>query len=476
MEKRKQQKIQLELQIILAVVASLHYPNCDEIKMSKSRLLFLTRLAGVLVLSLAFLFQPVPSFAQSTQVGVTSIERYTLPTIKLRTAQERALPGAVRDDRGLHLGGIFSGLYHAPGEPENVFYAIADRGPNSRIDVGNERRRTFPVPDYNPTIYKLSVTGDRIEIIDRTPILTTSNQPVTGLPNTDNDEVPYSYDGQTRLQINPNGLDPEGLARATDGTFWIGDEYGPSVVQVAPDGKVLHRLIPKGEISSNTNVRSVLPAIYAKRRLNRGFEGLTISQDGKSLFIALQSPLDFPTKKIGRASRQIRLLVVDTQKLLPVAEYVYVAESARSFGATKQGKLKIGDLAFVNPTTLLVVERTNKVARIYQVDLSSATNILETRWSDPQNTTEVLEALTPGQLAANGMTPVSKSLVVDLSQIPEIPKKIEGLTIVNPKAIALGNDNDFGFDRFDANGRAVNNTIPSQLLILRLSQALPLAR
>lgn len=133
------------------------------------------------------------------------------------------------------------------------------------------------------------------------------------------------------MQLNPNGLDPEGLARATDGTFWVGDEYSPSVAQIAPDGKVVHRLIPAGmTLLSDTDVRPVLPAIYAKRRLNRGFEGLTISQDGKSLFIALQSPLDFPTKGIGRASRNIRLLVVDTQELIPIAEYVYLTLLVRS--------------------------------------------------------------------------------------------------------------------------------------------------
>ncbi len=438
--------------------------------MSKPRFLLLNGLARVLVLSLVLLFQPAPSFALPTQLGVTLIERYTLPPIRLGAAQE-----VVRDDRGLHLGGIFSGLDHAQGDPENVFYVIADRGPNSRITVDKERHRTFPVPSYNPTIYKISVTGDRIQIIDQTPILTTSNQPVTGLPNTNNDEVPYTYDGRTRLQLNPNGLDPEGFARATDGTFWVSDEYSPSVAQIAPDGKVVHRLIPDGmTLSADTDVRPVLPAIYAKRRGNRGFEGLTISHDGKSLFIALQSPLDFPTKDIGRASRTIRLLVVDTQKLMPVAEYVYVAELASSFSANKQGKMKIGDLAFVNSTTVLVVERTNKVARIYQVDLSGASNILGTRWSDLQNTIGALEALTPAQLATNGINPVSKSLLVDLGQIPKMPKKIEGLTIVNPSAIALGNDNDFGFNRFDATGRAVNNNLPSELVILHLSQALPL--
>lgn len=445
--------------------------------MSKLRLLVLTGLAGVLALSLVFLFKQAPSFGQPNPIGVTLVSRYTLTTTGLKATQDRALPGQVGDDRGLNVGGIFSGLYHAPEDSETVFYAIADRGPNGQVRVAKERRRTFPVPDYNPVIYKLSLQDNQIQIIDETPIRTRDQQPVTGLPNTDNDEVPYSYDGQTRLELNPNGLDTEGLARATDGSFWVGDEYSPSVAHIAPGGTLVHRLVPLGmTLATDTDVRPVLPAIYAKRRLNRGFEGLTISQESDRLFVALQSPLDFPTKNIGRASQMIRLLVVDTQKLMPVAEYVYVAEAASRFGETKQGKIKIGDIAFVNPTTLLVVERTDKRSYIYQVDLSRATNILGTRWSDEKNTTQALEALTPEQLAENDVTPVNKSLMVDLSKVPEMPEKIEGLTIVNPMAIAVGNDNDFGFDRFDSTGRAVNNNLPNELLILRLPQALALTR
>jgi len=408
---------------------------------------------------------------------VTVIGTYTLPTSGLKADQERAMPGQVPDDRGLNMGGIFSGLYHTQEDPENMFYAIADRGPNGQVTVGKDRRRTFPIPEYNPVIYKLTLQNDQVQIISATPIRTRNGKPVTGLSNTDNDEVPYTYDGQTRLELNPNGLDIEGLARASDGTFWVCDEYSPSVAHITADGTVVRRLVPEGiTLAADTDVRPVLPAIYAKRRLNRGFEGVTISQDGTRLFITLQSPLDFPTKEIGRASRMMRLLVVDTQKLMPVAEYVYVAEPISRFGETEQGEMKLSDVAFVNPTTLLIDERTDKVAHIYQVDLSSATNILGTRWSDLHNTAGALEALAPDRLEANGITPVSKSLLVDLSQIPEMPKKIEGLTIVNSKAIALGNDNDFGFNRFDAKGRAVNNNLPSQLLILRLSQALPLAR
>jgi hypothetical protein len=445
--------------------------------MKKFLWLMSSGLVGAIALSLMFLQQVSPSFGQTNQSDVTVMGTYTLPTSGLKADQERAMPGQVPDDRGLNMGGIFSGLYHTQEDPENMFYAIADRGPNGQVTVGKDRRRTFPIPEYNPVIYKLTLQNDQVQIISATPIRTRNGKPVTGLSNTDNDEVPYTYDGQTRLELNPNGLDIEGLARASDGTFWVCDEYSPSVAHITADGTVVRRLVPEGiTLAADTDVRPVLPAIYAKRRLNRGFEGVTISQDGTRLFITLQSPLDFPTKEIGRASRMMRLLVVDTQKLMPVAEYVYVAEPISRFGETEQGEMKLSDVAFVNPTTLLVDERTDKVAHIYQVDLSGATNILGTRWSDPKNTSNSLEALTPEQLSANGITPVKKSLVADLSKVPGMPEKIEGLTVVNPTTIAIGNDNDFGFDKFDGSGRAVNNNLKNQLMILRLPQALPLKR
>jgi hypothetical protein len=270
-------------------------------------------------------------------------------------------------------------------------------------------------------------------------------------------------------------LDIEGLTRLADGTFWLCEEYSPSVVHVDRNGTTMQRLVPAGlSLAADTEVKGNLPAIYSRRRQNRGFEAITTNKDGSKLFIGLQSPLEFPTRAIGRASRMTRILVVDPRSQFPVAEYVYVLDPATEYGETDPGEMKLGDLDFVNPTTLLMVERTDKIAKIYQIDLSQATNILGTKWSDLQNTQNSLEALTPEQLSSNGVTPVGKSMVSDLSKIPAMMEKIEGLTILNDRSIAVGNDNDFGFSSFDPQGRAINNDLPTTLLTLRLSKALPL--
>jgi hypothetical protein len=403
--------------------------------------------------------------------------RYNLPNIGIAESINRVWPNLIKDDRGIRLGGLFSGLYHVSGDPANEFWATADRGPNGQVRVGNENRRTFPIPEYSPVIYKLQAANGSLNIIREIPIKTRSGRPVTGLSNTNNDEVPYTFDGQTRLDLNPNGLDIEGITRAPDGTFWLCEEYSPSVVHVNAEGTVVQRLVPAGlNLGADTDVRTTLPAIYAKRRQNRGFEAISINKDGSKLFIGLQSPLEFPTRQIGRASRMMRILVVDPRNQLPVAEYVYVADLPNEYGETDQGEMKIGDIDYVNPNTLLLVERTDKIARVYQVDLSRATNILNTKWDDLQNTQSSLEALRPEQLAANNVTPVGKSLLLDLSKVPNMMEKIEGMTIVNDRTIAIGNDNDFGFSDFTAAGRANNNNLATTLLSLRLPRALPLER
>jgi len=47
---------------------------------------------------------------------------------------------------------------------------ITDRGPNGQIPVDLIQRRTFPVPEFTPTIMKVRLAGDRIEILDVLPI------------------------------------------------------------------------------------------------------------------------------------------------------------------------------------------------------------------------------------------------------------------------------------------------------------------
>ncbi|HJR21185.1 MAG TPA: esterase-like activity of phytase family protein, partial [Dongiaceae bacterium] len=159
--------------------------------------------------------------------------------------------------------GIGSALFHMPGDPKDEFWALTDRGPN--IDCGDAEKiagmtlaqacggdgeaKLFPRPDFVPSIVKVKLNGDGTFVTtDWIPLKDAAGKTITGLSNplkTAKTEAAFDKDGR-QLPFDPNGLDTEGLVRLKDGTFWIGEEYGPSLVHVAADGKIIERLVPQG--------------------------------------------------------------------------------------------------------------------------------------------------------------------------------------------------------------------------------------
>jgi hypothetical protein len=203
-------------------------------------------------------------------------------------------------------------IWRGPKDPRDEFWVVTDRGPNGQIRVDGSNRRTFWVPEFNPAILRVKIQGHTIQILETIPIVGQSGKPVTGLPNLKGfDETPYNYTAKELLPFNVNGLDTEGIVRTSAGDFWICEEYSPSLVHVDRTGKVLKRYVPEGLDlqGSDYPVVKPLPAIYGKRKINRGFEGIALSTDEKTLYILLQSPLLNPDRKTGDLSRNTRVLV-----------------------------------------------------------------------------------------------------------------------------------------------------------------------
>jgi hypothetical protein len=400
-------------------------------------------------------------------------ETYTLPDIPLASFQNEALPEhPIENDRGMLLGGIGSDLWQGPDDPDDEFWLVTDRGPNGQIEVDDENRRTFPVPDFTPLILHVKAADGALTVIEAFPIVNAAGEPVTGLSNLEaSDEKPYDFAAAEELAFNPDGLDVEGLVRTTDGTFWLAEEYRPSLIKVDATGKVLARYVPEGIALPGAGypVEGTLPAIYGLRQANRGFEGLALSGDGTTLYALLQSPLSNPDEETGEASRVGRILAVDVATGTPVAEYAYHLEAANEFDPAvdegDQNEMKLSGLVWLDESTLLALERTDEVARLYTLDLTDATNILGSNWDDPA-TTPSLESLDLQDLAAAGVTSLAKTLLVDLEALPEMPDKIEGVTLVDDETIAVINDNDFDIGEFDETGQHVGDGTPSQLLVI----------
>lgn len=181
----------------------------------------------------------------------------------------------------------------------------------------------------------------------------------------------------------------------------------------------------------------------------------------------MQSPLLNPDEETGEASRVGRILAVDAATGAPVAEYVYHFEEANTFDPAveegDQNQMKLSGLVWLDDTTLLALERTDEVARLYTLDLSGATDILGSAWDDPA-TSPTLESL--GDLAAAGVVPLAKTVLLDLEALPDMPDKIEGVAVVDGETVAVINDNDFNIGEFDEAGQHVGEGKQSRLQLI----------
>ena len=371
----------------------------------------------------------------------------------------------------INLGG-FSALTHVPGDPSNLFYTITDRGPNGSVKVNGVSQTAFPLPRFTPTIIKFEVVGNSINILEQTPLrLPQGTDPITGtefISGISNvaglDEAPYDTAGHP-LPYDPYGLDTEGIAynRQTD-TFWVSEEYRPSLVEVARDGTILHRLVPQGEASLFTNAPNVpifdtLPAIFAKRVQNKGLEGVAVTPDGRFLYGGMQGPLANPDDTI---SRILRIVQIDLRSLTPTAEFAYLTPDGATYNPpVGQNKIFISDLFALDNDTLLVDERDSKnsIKNIVEINVKNATDILGF-------TTDILghtpEQMSVAELQQAGIVSPTRNVVLDLLQFGYPFQKVEGMVLVG-KQLSVVNDNDFDIGGTDPT-QIWTFEIPEQIL------------
>ena len=371
-------------------------------------------------------------------------------------------------DNAVSLGGM-SDLCPDPADERGKslrLWAVTDRGPNGTVKTPAGKRRTLLAPDFVPTIVAFELARDAsglpqaIAVAETTPLAGRTGRPLSGRPNgIANDEPILDAAGEREVAADHNGIDSEGVIRLRDGSFWMAEEYRPSLIEVSAEGRVARRYVPRGHDlpQADMEIINVLPAEYGSRRDNRGFEALAVSPDESRLWALMQSPLDHPRPKAAKATGNVRLLAFDLRARRPAAEHLYrlgdpADPSYLSKGAPPaDGKLCA--MAAVGPDALLVLEQSEEgIARLYHCSLAGSSDTLG-RPADAQALEEVAD------LAAAGIVPVAKRLVADLAPLrprmiadvygdavdpAKAELKLEGMAVVGPRQVAIVNDNDFG--------------------------------
>lgn len=342
------------------------------------------------------------------------------------------------------LPSIGSGLeINAAGE----WFGLSDRGPNSLLTgPDGQKRRVLPLPDFAPGIAHFRTNRRALELVRYLPLRDATGQPLTGRGNTVADEPGFpSVPAAQPLPPHALGVDLEALRCLPSGEFLIAEEYGPSLLLADTNGVVRWRLIPEGHRLPDASyaVHDTLPAAVRARRVNRGFENLALSPDGRTAYLALQSPA-FPAEPPGAAaSRIVRVIEVDLSQLeSPRVTGHFLARAgapADHAGTTDQTTIKWNDAVWLAPRQLLVLEQARQSAALVLVDLNQASNLLGLPGeNDSRLDAEDLDSLAHLRVAEGrrwlGLRAISE----------RAGHKLEGLARLGPDRFALINDNDFG--------------------------------
>ena len=409
------------------------------------------------------------------------------------------IPADLRDRFGETFGSG-SGLAVDPGSwqrtsdgYEGIFYMLPDRGYN----IGG----TF---DYRARLNKLAITFKPVgeaaalpaesaqqsvvaTLTDTIALTDNAGAPLTGLDPTG---VRPAANGFPNLPLASNGLvsiDAESLVRWSDGSFFVGDEYGPYVYRFSPEGRMLSAIrppeafIPKRKGRDNFSSNNPGPDAEKPeprnpetgRSNNQGFEGLALTPGGKYLVAALQSA----TRQDGGTSFQTREYtrilyydVADPDRPRLDREYV-VPLPVFSDADGKRQVAAQSELLALDETHFLMLCRdsgsgfgtdhtTSRYRKVEVLDTTGATNIAGSGYDGTV-------PVAPGGRLADGVVPATLTPFIDINDNPQLARlglrngapndrnnlseKWEGMALVpalDPAAprdffLFISNDNDF---------------------------------
>ncbi|MGW8395056.1 esterase-like activity of phytase family protein [Pseudoduganella sp. HUAS MS19] len=347
------------------------------------------------------------------------------------------------------------------------FYGMTDRGPNgdgpnvpTPGGSGTMGAKIFPSPGFTPSIGIITVGKGGAVLNSSLPIKVSASANSSGLAIPagtlgNSAEVPVfdamKYDTTTKAVFSANGLDTEAIAfDKKRNALWVSDEYGPFIVKIdATSGVIQSRYAPG----------SGLPAIFAKRRANRGMEGMALDTSTDKLHGFLQSPLSDgsapysvsgKSEQVERFARFTRWIEFDPATGTTGRMLAYPLNGA-DYADGRTGNAKLGDMAALGNGKFIVIEQGSAPGgkvfnKLMLVEIGSATDINAAAYNPA---TSDLEKSSMGAAAVNGadwskVVTLKKTMLLDLNAIGWLAEKAEGLTIVDGSTIALANDNDFG--------------------------------
>lgn len=429
------------------------------------------------------------------------------------------LPAGTVDFLGDTLGS-FSSLQVAPGSwkrvgdhYEGMLWTLPDRGrndPTANLFFDYPARLERLRLRFTPGDGKVEFTPDGgLELRDFNGKPFTGADPGAGMLVERGLTLPAPAEGVGAGKVS---LDAEALQFTRDGGFYIGDEYSANVYAFDRDGRLRGVISPPAAVAPQRDGRPDFGSLKSPatgRRNNQGPEGVSLSPDGRTLFVAFQSALMQDSAKGDAAGRvNTRVLVYDVSRTpapaRPVAHYVLQlpAYNADGDGGAPNRTAAQSEIRAIDDHRFLMLSRDaaglgagGKAPIVYKsillVDVAGATNLAggeyETSTASllqdpagtalrsgvvPASSVELVNLLNPVQLARFGLgvdALSEKWEAMDLVPVMEPGRPADYFLIV-------GNDNDFIARRCRMSGQSCDSDSDNdnRVLVYRLTLPTPL--
>jgi hypothetical protein len=373
-----------------------------------------------IALAAALLVWPVSDFAAPADASGAAPR----PAERVRLVAHATMPAAVirpgaaagqfndRGERAAHprfAGQPVQGISSIkPGSTQGTWWALSDNGFGTQANSS----------DYRLCIYLLKMSPRRrmngtasIEML-RTIELRDPNR-----------FFPWRLINESTADRALTGADadPESLVLMPDGSFWIGEEFGPWLLHFSANGELLAAPVePPDALRSPQHPLVLAGREIATLRASRGFEGLALAADAATLIAMLEGSVS------GDPPGVLRLYRYEIARGRWVSSYTRyrLDADARS----------IGELTRIDAQRFAVIERDDafgtaaRVKRVYRID--------------------------SGISKPDGV--LAKSLVADLLDIDD-PRRlattdghfrfpyytIESLHVIDARHLLIVNDNNF---------------------------------
>jgi hypothetical protein len=365
----------------------------------------------------------------------------------------------------------FSGMI--PTSTPGTFFALPDNGFGAQNNSADfvigfyEVTPTFKSTGDGTTsrgpvaVHKFTPFSDPQGLLDSSyitdgPVYNRVNYYTTGL------QIPVDSRIRVGRWLTGADFDVESIARMNDGSFWVGEEFGPYLLHVNAQGQLLRTPIRHPVLRAPQNPQNAALGA-ANLASSRGFESMTRNGDGSKLYVTTESSINSETDK-----RLLLIYEFDTRfERYTGKTFKYAKDSSDDITGGSNNETNTfltGDMTHVNGDRYIIIERDDfqgppsspnppRQKKLYLIDLNETdgTGVLKKRLL-----VDLLSIEDPDDIGG------------PLAEIPEdtfnFPlQSVESVTPVDDFTLLVGLDNNYP----GGNGRVPGTPDGTEIITLR---------